>query len=180
MWFDILKIFFSPTKRQKIRIEEARSAIGINPYEGDDDLRDAVAAQLHYIVGDLCKEEGFDAETTKMLRIIFERAHFSGVRAEPIGKQIVGLFDGDRKKSLNFALTVLRRANAAMERIRMQRTGIKRYIWCSVCDERTCSICRKRNGKKFYWDKPPKGGHPGEMKGCRCTAEPDFDHFLNS
>lgn len=66
---------------------------------------------------------------------------------------------------------------AALNRERNQALGITEYVWRTVRDERVRESHRKRNGKTFRWDDPPKGGpadggHPGESINCRCTAEP--------
>lgn len=39
--------------------------------------------------------------------------------------------------------------------------------WVSEKDERTCSVCRKRDGKIYEIDKVPKDPHPN----CRCRRE---------
>lgn len=54
-----------------------------------------------------------------------------------------------------------------------ERVGAKSYIWHG---HDCCPHCNKQNGKRFYWAKPPKTGHPGEGRlcpngYCRCWAE---------
>jgi SPP1 gp7 family putative phage head morphogenesis protein len=61
---------------------------------------------------------------------------------------------------------------AKMTQIRHEAQGIERYEWSAVMDARESEECKKLNGKRFRWDKPPKGGHPGERDGCRCHAQP--------
>jgi hypothetical protein len=50
------------------------------------------------------------------------------------------------------------------------------YIWRTAGDSDVRSEHAVRNGKTFSWDSPPKGGHPGEDFGCRCTAETVVKH----
>ncbi|MFI3242581.1 MAG: minor capsid protein [Alphaproteobacteria bacterium] len=45
------------------------------------------------------------------------------------------------------------------------------YIWRTKSDEKVRSSHAQRDGKTFYWDNPPEGGHPGEAYNCRCVAE---------
>jgi SPP1 gp7 family putative phage head morphogenesis protein len=55
---------------------------------------------------------------------------------------------------------------------RQRELGMKKYIWRSARDARTCPRCMAREGLIFSWDSPPPGGHPGEAPMCRCHAEP--------
>lgn len=48
----------------------------------------------------------------------------------------------------------------------------RRYIWRSVKDDKARHSHTARDGQIFLWDRPPKGGHPGEDYNCRCWAEP--------
>ncbi len=50
--------------------------------------------------------------------------------------------------------------------------GSKEYIWRANRDSDVCIRCRRYNGKRFAWNNPPRGGHPGCAPGCRCEAEP--------
>lgn len=67
---------------------------------------------------------------------------------------------------------------------RQMDIGVTHYFWSTSGDERVCDHCKEKDGKRFAWDNPPEGGHPGEHKCegegyCRCTAIPDLDHLLN-
>ena len=57
---------------------------------------------------------------------------------------------------------------------RFQRAGlgVTEYIWRSSDDERVRSLHREYDDRRFSWDEPPDGGHPGEGYNCRCFAEP--------
>lgn len=73
-------------------------------------------------------------------------------------------------------LSVNGKAYAKVEKIKQTRAGITHYIWRSSGDGDVCSDCKKNNGKKFSWDRPPKTGHPGEGTccpngHCRCYPE---------
>lgn len=45
------------------------------------------------------------------------------------------------------------------------------YIWRTEGDGKVRPSHAERDGKKFSWDNPPEGGHPGDAPNCRCTAE---------
>ena len=46
-----------------------------------------------------------------------------------------------------------------------------KYIWRTRGDGKVRSKHAELDGKVFYWDNPPEGGHPGEAPNCRCWAE---------
>jgi hypothetical protein len=54
--------------------------------------------------------------------------------------------------------------SALYHQLRYQRVSLK-YKWSTSHDERVCTRCQALNGKVFFWDNPPEGGHPGE---CEC------------
>lgn len=63
--------------------------------------------------------------------------------------------------------------NSALTQQRSQNLGIEEYIWRTAGDERVRESHRRKNGKVFRWDDPPKDtGHPGQDIQCRCVAEP--------
>lgn len=53
-----------------------------------------------------------------------------------------------------------------------QAAGSAEYIWRTSKDNEVCLRCRRLNGRRYAWDNPPRGGHPGCAPGCRCEAEP--------
>lgn len=52
--------------------------------------------------------------------------------------------------------------------------GSKRYYWRTVEDNRVRPEHEHREGKIYYYSKPPAGGAPGEDYRCRCWAEAIF------
>lgn len=63
--------------------------------------------------------------------------------------------------------------NSALTQQRSQNLGIEEYVWRTAGDERVRESHRRKNGKVFRWDDPPKDtGHPGQDIQCRCVAEP--------
>ena len=64
--------------------------------------------------------------------------------------------------------------NGQLTRYRQQQIGVNEYIWRGVLDSRERVHHIEREGERFSWDKPPKGGHPGMDFQCRCYAEAIF------
>ena len=56
--------------------------------------------------------------------------------------------------------------------IRQTQLGIESYEWLAVLDNRVRSTHAANNGKEFYWNDPPKTGHPSEAIQCRCVSIP--------
>ena len=69
--------------------------------------------------------------------------------------------------------------NSTQQIDQLHAAGIRYFIWRSVCDQRTCTTCRKLDGRRFKLESPPKIGYPGQHRcsdeeHCRCYAEADF------
>jgi SPP1 gp7 family putative phage head morphogenesis protein len=74
-----------------------------------------------------------------------------------------------------------------LNQARQEDIGVEEYIWRTVGGQRvrpsTPSMANsntycdhyERDGKKFRWDRPPHGGHPGQSRLCRCRAEAVID-----
>jgi hypothetical protein len=68
------------------------------------------------------------------------------------------------------------RASFQRDRKNALAAGSTKYVWRSSGDEDVCPACAKKNGRRFAWNSPPVGGHPGESGccpsgWCRCYAE---------
>lgn len=61
---------------------------------------------------------------------------------------------------------------SVLAKSRQDQFGIDDYIWQTAMDERVRPVHAQREGKRFSWDDPPAGGHPGEDFNCRCIAVP--------
>ena len=73
------------------------------------------------------------------------------------------------------------------DRLRMEKAGLKLYVWSTCGDERVCDACKIMDEKLCRWESPfvfsedggrtwkrrPEGAimmHPGQHEGCRCTS----------
>lgn len=81
---------------------------------------------------------------------------------------------------------------SSFNELRFRNLGSERYIWHNSRDRRVAGNPNgkypdvdpkseyhgnhwEREGKIFYWNKPPADGHPGMAINCRCYAEPIFE-----
>ncbi len=60
---------------------------------------------------------------------------------------------------------------AASEMARAVKLGCTDYIWRTARDGGVCPRCEDNADQVFRYDRPPPGGHPGTVPGCRCYAE---------
>jgi SPP1 gp7 family putative phage head morphogenesis protein len=67
------------------------------------------------------------------------------------------------------------KAYSQLAQYEQQMQGIDSYIWVTVGDSRVRPRHAARAGKRYYWDRPPEGGHPGYDYRCRCVAVPVYD-----
>lgn len=106
----------------------------------------------------------------------------NGTRASSIQKAITEK-TGQMNRHLKFiAIDQTYKANAAITEEKQRDIGVEEYIW------RTTGTIKvrgnpnglypnakpshwAREGKKFRWNKPPEGGHPGQDYHCMCYAE---------
>jgi len=54
-----------------------------------------------------------------------------------------------------------------------QLNGVKRVVWMTARDDRTCPYCRPLDGQVFPIDRLPLGGPPIHPR-CRCMVRPDI------
>ena len=72
----------------------------------------------------------------------------------------------------------LGKINSRLSQVRQQALGISHYTWSTSQDERVRHEHVLRDGRRFAWDNPPAGGHPGQAIRCRCVAVPDTSHLF--
>lgn len=125
----------------------------------------------------------------KIEQIIYQGAK-QGIRHEEIRKQIVDEFGKSRNIAKRIARDQVNKFNGQLTMLRQTSIGVKRYTWRMVGDRRvrgnpgglypTASPSHwAREGKTFYWNSPPSGGHPGQAILCRCWAEPVLQDALD-
>lgn len=105
-----------------------------------------------------------------------------GLTSGEIAKQINAATGVGLRRAKNIARNEIGTLNAKVTEERDKELGIEKYIWRTMRDikvrgnpaglyPRSRPSHWAREGKKFSWDKPPDGGHPGEDYLCRCFAQ---------
>lgn len=114
----------------------------------------------------------------------------SGTRAETIAEGISQSFGVTYRRAKVIARDQVGKLNGQLTQLRQNELGINEYIWRTSEDERVRGdpdgkypnaepSHYARNGKKFSWNDPPEGGHPGDAILCRCYSEPVFGNLIN-
>ena len=96
-------------------------------------------------------------------------------------------YNGRVKWARQVALDQTRKAYSTINRVRLEKVGVKRYEWLhsgGAKEPRKDHIAM--NGKIFEYNNPPvidqrtgERGNPGDAINCRCVAKPIFDFDLD-
>ena len=102
-----------------------------------------------------------------------------GYRVEDLAERLQVIYEGEGTETGKAIANAERLArdqtlslHAELNEIRQKDLGIEEYIWRTMGDNRVRGRHDNRNGKRFRYDTPPEGGHPGTAIQCRCYAEP--------
>ncbi len=109
----------------------------------------------------------------------------AGTTSREIAKQVKEASGVSDRRAKIIARDQCGKANGELTQYRQTDLGVKEYKWVTAHDERVrgnpagmfpraVPSHYARDGKTFYWDKPPDGGHPGMAILCRCFASPVF------
>lgn len=102
-----------------------------------------------------------------------------GRRWEDLSRDIAERYDVSQSRANLIARDQIGKFNSELTTRRHQDLGLERYRWRTSLDERVRSSHREREGRIYYYDRPPEDGAPGYPIQCRCTAEPVFSDLLN-
>lgn len=154
-----------------------RTVLGVDVFASDPWLRDEMEA---FVLRNVSMIKGLQEEYLAEVQAIIHNGVRQGLRHEVIAQELRSRPHLKLEKRAAFiARNQVAQFNSTMDRIRMQRTGFRAYIWRGVLDERERPEHVAREGRRYTWDKPPAGGdHPGHEYNCRCTAAHDFDLFF--
>lgn len=152
------------------------AAIGFNPMQSEAWLEPKREQWLFDNVQriKLLPERHFDE-----IRLAVKEGIDRGARVEELRAKFTALYQGegtDPGKAIANAERLARdqvlTLHADMTRARHEELGIEEYIWRTMGDARVRDRHEDREGVRFRYDQPPKGGHPGTEVQCRCFAEP--------
>ena len=91
--------------------------------------------------------------------------------ANKLTKDINSLYTMSSNRAIFIATDQLGKHLSAINEAQNLYVGAKKYIWRTVGDGRVRTEHRERNGKIFYYSRPPKDGHAGFPPRCRCYQE---------
>ena len=94
---------------------------------------------------------------------------------EELTESIMHMADVNEKRAALIACDQVGKLNSQLAQYEQANQGVNSYIWVTMRDSRVRPAHREREGKRFYWDNPPSGGHPGWAIRCRCSALPCYD-----
>jgi SPP1 gp7 family putative phage head morphogenesis protein len=108
-----------------------------------------------------------------------------GDRWENMAEELEGRLGVAQSRANLIARDQVGKLYGDLNRVRQTDLGFDRYIWRTMRDNRVRPEHEDRDGLTFEWASPPaggpeSGGNPGEAIQCRCYAEPDLAHLLES
>lgn len=95
-----------------------------------------------------------------------------GVKLKYLENKIKEIAGSTDKRAALIARDQVGKLNGRITQYRQESTGIKKYTWRTMGDERVRAEHSERDGQIYQWNKPPPGGHPGMAIRCRCVALP--------
>jgi SPP1 gp7 family putative phage head morphogenesis protein len=97
----------------------------------------------------------------------------TGANARDISADISARFDVADNRARLIADDQIGKFHGELRQARHKSLGIVSYKWRTRKDgNRVRATHRVREGKTFFYDKPPRDGHPGQAVRCRCFEEP--------
>ena len=94
---------------------------------------------------------------------------------EELADSITHMAEVNEKRAALIACDQVGKLNSQLAQLEQMNQGVNSYIWVTMKDNRVRPAHREREGKRFYWDNPPSGGHPGWAIRCRCTSLGCYD-----
>ena len=97
------------------------------------------------------------------------------ILVEELTESIMHMADVNEKRAALIACDQVGKLNSQLAQLEQMNQGVDSYIWQTMMDNRVRPEHAARQGKRFYWDDPPSGGHPGWAIRCRCTSLGCYD-----
>jgi SPP1 gp7 family putative phage head morphogenesis protein len=112
-------------------------------------------------------------EYFKKIETIVYSGTISGDSSSSMIQQIRQLGYSTTKRARLIARDQTSKLNSNLTMQRSKNLGVEEYVWRTAQDDRVRESHKKKNGKVYRWDDPPKDtGHPGQDIQCRCVAQP--------
>ena len=97
------------------------------------------------------------------------------ILVEELTESIMNMAEVNEKRAALIACDQVGKLNSQLAQLEQMNQGVDSYIWVTMGASRVRPAHRAREGKRFYWDSPPSGGHPGWAIRCRCTSLGCYD-----
>ena len=142
---------------------------------GDEDLKQAVDEAIYAnvsLIKSIPKEDFDRVEKAVMVSLQ------AGTLYQDLADELGRIHAIGQNRARLIASDQLGKINSRLSQVRQQALGISHYTWSTSQDERVRHEHVLRDGRRFAWDNPPAGGHPGQAIRCRCVAVPDTSHLF--
>ena len=149
--------------------------VDLTPFFRGADIQDEIDNQ---IAANVSLIKSIPSQYTDKLEALVMNALQTGQTNEELAQEIKKLGHSTDFRARLIAADQMGKINGAITKVRHLDIGFESYTWSTSKDERVRPLCQSHEGKTFRWDSPPKGGHPGQKVGCRCTALPNYDDIL--
>lgn len=114
---------------------------------------------------------GLSDDTRKTLSEIIWRGFTSRTPRDQVAREIREALQIRRTRARFIARDQTTKLAATLDEVRQVEMGIDRYRWRHSRKARPRKEHVARDGKLFFWKKPPHDGHPGHAPNCGCKAE---------
>lgn len=164
-------------------IQVTRAALGVRLLTEESWLSGSIEA---FVADNVQLITNLSQEYIDQIGQTVNRGVRAGLRHESIAKQVfsptlpAGRFRQAKTRARLIARDQINKLNGQLTERRQTDIGVEEYIWRTAGDTRVRSQDQAQAGKKYRWDRPPPGGHPGQKVNCRCYAEPVFGDEFDS
>lgn len=149
--------------------------VDLTPFFRGADIQDEIDTQ---IAANVSLIKSIPSQYTDKLEALVMNALQTGQTNEELAQEIKKLGHSTDYRARSIASDQMGKINGAINKKRQESLGVETYDWQDSNDDRVRPLCASHHGKTFRWDTPPKGGHPGQKIGCRCTALPNYEDIL--
>ncbi len=149
--------------------------VDLTPFYRGVDIQDEIDKQVEANVALI---KSIPSQYADKLEALVMNALQTGQTNDDLAQEIKKLGHSTDNRARLIARDQMGKINGGINKKRQTSMGVETYDWLDSHDDRVRPLCVSHNGKTFRWDTPPKGGHPGQKIGCRCTAVPNYEDIL--
>lgn len=137
------------------------------------------ATRERWVAANLELIQGLGVQAAKRVGQLVRDAASGGTRIETLARQLQEQVGVSQRRAALLARDQTTKLASQVNEAQQRDLGAKRYIWRhSGIRVGARPEHLARDGKVFFWERPPPGGPPGAEPNCRCTAEPLVEELL--